>query len=202
MSYVCTRQDRHSTTRYPPPPPCQGIIAVSIFAMPWCWQLLAPTGTIATVLPNPSAKTTSRGLRQHCLCLVWADSCGGVSNSIELRPSAFFHFILALFRRCTLFALPAWIVDGRHHLAIFPLPCHLIGIAIIPSPLHCLCWSGTMPLSLCPCLAGTICASAPPPLPLPLPPHYSYLLGIALKVCSLHWMHPLLPFLPMLTPIL
>jgi hypothetical protein len=35
-----------------------------------------------TVLPNPSMKTSSKDLGQRCLCLVWADFYGGVSNYI------------------------------------------------------------------------------------------------------------------------
>ncbi len=113
--------------------------------------LSAPTGAIVTALLNPSTKTSSRGLRQCCLHLIWADFCGGVSNSIELSLVHIFHFILALCHRCTPFIPPASIIDGRPRLAISPLPCQFCREAIITLPLPCLCWSGAIvPLSFPP----------------------------------------------------
>jgi hypothetical protein len=67
-------------------------LMVLIFATQLCWRPLPPTGAIATALPNPSAKTSSRGLGQRCLRLIWADSCGGVSNSIVLSLVCIFPF--------------------------------------------------------------------------------------------------------------
>ncbi len=113
---------------------------------------MAPTGTIATALPNPSAKTSSRGLRQHCLRLVWVDSCGGVSISIVLSLVRICPFFILVLCRChTPFAPPVSMIDGRPHLAIFPLPCHFFGNTIDALPLPWLVWSGTIdPLPL-PC---------------------------------------------------
>ncbi len=167
---------------------------VSIFATPWNWRLLAPTGAVATALPNPSVKTSPRGLRQCRLRLVWADSCGGVSNSIVSSLVHIFPFFLVLCLCCTPFPPPASIVNGRPRLAIFPLPLHLFGDAILALPLPCLCQSGTMPSSPCSCLVDTIFASALSPPP----PRYPYLLAIAFDVRFSRCSHPLLPSLPTL----
>ncbi len=112
--------------------------------MPWHWQPLAYRGTIVTESPNLSTKTSSSGLRQCCLCLVWADSSGGVSSTVLTHLSIFVYFILALHHHCTPLAPPLLIIDGRHGLAILPLPCHFCGDTIVASPLPCLCWSGTI----------------------------------------------------------
>ncbi len=47
------------------------------FLPPWRWQMLACKGIIATVAFNPQATTSSRGLRQSCLRLVWVHSSRG-----------------------------------------------------------------------------------------------------------------------------
>ncbi len=54
------------------------------------------------------------------------------------------HFFFALLCHCTLFAPPALIIDGRPHLAVFPLPCHFCCDTIIALPFPCLCWSGAI----------------------------------------------------------
>jgi hypothetical protein len=71
---------------------------VSIFATPWHWRPLAHTGAILTAAPNPTTNTSSRGLRQCCLRLVWAASRGGGRNSIVLNVVCFslFYFSAAL----------------------------------------------------------------------------------------------------------
>ncbi len=58
---------------------------VVFFLPPWRWQMLACKGVIDTVAFNPRATTSSRGLRQSCLRLVWVHSSGGGSNSIVLN---------------------------------------------------------------------------------------------------------------------
>jgi hypothetical protein len=85
---------RYPTHHYPILVFYQGVF----FASPWCWQPLACKGTIPTVVPSPSATTSSRGLRQCCLRLVWADCSRGGSNSIELSIVHFclFYFSAAL----------------------------------------------------------------------------------------------------------
>ncbi len=60
-------------------------IKVSIFLPPWRWGPLASKGIIATVASNPSAKTSSRGLRQCCLRLDWVDSSRGASSVVLMR---------------------------------------------------------------------------------------------------------------------
>jgi hypothetical protein len=163
------------------------IITVSIFATPWCWQPLAPTGTIATALPNPSAKTSSRGLRQRCLRLVWADSCGGVRNSIVLNLVRILPFYFSAAPPLPPFC-PACVDCQRaptpshfpsplsslwqrhHHIALAsPLPvwCHAIIPLLLPCQHHlCICTTATtatIPLSPCHCHQHTslaLCASS------------------------------------------
>jgi hypothetical protein len=91
------------------------------------------------------------------------------------------------------FAPPASIINGCPHLAVFPLPPHLVGNVIFELPLPCLCRPGAMPSSPCPCFAETIFASAPLPPQLSL--QYPYLLAITINVRPSHWMCPLLPSL-------
>jgi hypothetical protein len=80
-------------TMYPTPHyPISVFYQKSIFASPWRWRLLACIGTIVTVAPYPSTNTSSRGLRQCRLCLVWADSSRGGSNNIVLSIVRFCLF--------------------------------------------------------------------------------------------------------------
>ncbi len=108
-------------------------------------SLAAAGSFIATVASNPWVTTSSRGLRQSWLCLVWVHFTKGRSNSIVLSVvGIFFNFILALHLHCTPFAPPALIANGSPRLAILPLPCHLCGDAICALPSPHLCWSGAI----------------------------------------------------------
>ncbi len=192
-SYICKSWDE---VPYFSLPSCHVIITVSIFATPWCWWPLAPTGTIATASPNPSTKTSSRGLRQCPPCLVWSDSCGGVSNSIELSLVQIFTFYFSavppLHPLC-----PAWVDHWRvpspsrftSHLSILPWRhfCTALAMPVLVRHHHPLVLALSM-LSLYP-----YCCHCH------LPPRYSYLLAIAANI-SLHRTHPLLPSLPTLMP--
>ncbi len=77
--------------------------------------------------PNPSMKTSFIGLKQSCLCLVWADSSGGVSSIVLpcLVP------LFCLFKCCAAITPfhPACVDHQR-----VPLPSHF------PSPLSLLSW--------------------------------------------------------------
>ncbi len=134
-------------------PSCHVVITVSIFATPWCWRLLTSTGAIATALPNPSTKTSSRGFRQGCLCLVWADSCGGVSNSIVLSLVRSFPFCFRavpplhpFHPACvdcqwtpspSCFPYPLSPLWQCHHCIALALPLLVWRHAIVPLPLPC-----------------------------------------------------------------
>ena len=144
-----------------------------LFLPPWRWQLLAPTGAITTALPNPSAKTSSRGLRQCCLRLVLAYSRGGASSIIltHLVRFCLFHFSAALLlypfcpacidnQRAPLlshFPSPLSLLLWHHNCIAFALPvlvqhhCPLALASLMPSSYlhhshrHCLC---NMPILL------------------------------------------------------
>jgi hypothetical protein len=116
----------------------------SIFATPWHWQPLARAGTIVTAAPNPSANTSSRGLRQCLLCLVWADSSGEVCHIVltHLVHFCLFHFSAAppLYPFCPACIDNRWAPLPSH----FPSPLSLCHDTIIASPLPRLCWSGAI----------------------------------------------------------
>ncbi len=123
------------------------------FATPWCWRPLAPKGATTTVSPNPSAKNSSRGLRQCCLSLVRADSCGGVSNSIVLSLVHIFPFYFSGVqplhpfcpvcvdpRRAPLpsrFPSPSSSLWQRHCRIALALPVPVWRHANVPLPLPC-----------------------------------------------------------------
>ncbi len=153
-----------------------------------CWPLHVP-------LPQ-HCPIQAQSFIQCRLCLVWADSCERVSNSIVLSLVSIFSFyfsaLLLLHPIC-----PAC-VDRRWEPLPSCFPSHPSpfwhAIVALPSPR--LCRSGAMPSSPCSFLAGTIFKSAPPP---PLQ-QYPYLLAITIDVRLLHLTHPLLPSLLMLMP--
>ncbi len=143
LSYV-----RRSWNRYPTPHyPILAFYQVVYFATPWCWLPLARRGTIVTAAPNPSTSTSSKGLRQCCLCLVWVGSKGGASRSSTVY-NCLVHISLIFFSTaphcCTLLALPSLIIDRHPCLVVLPLPPHLCGNTFIAVPLSCLCWSGAI----------------------------------------------------------
>ncbi len=102
--------------------------SLMVFLPPWRWWPLPPTGAITTALPNPSAKTSSKCLRQHCLCLVWSDSRGGASSIVLTRLIRFLIFYFSA-------ALPLY---PFHPACIDSQPVPLL--SCFPSPSSLLSW--------------------------------------------------------------
>ncbi len=176
-------ETRYPTPHYPISVFYWGVRSLGIFTSPWHWRLLACTGAFFTAAPNPSANPSSRGLRQCCLCLVWADSSRGGSNSIVLSVV---HFCLFYFSSAPpLHPICPACNDRRQG----PSPSHFpSSITSVVTPLlHCPCLAcaGPAPLSPCPCLIDAINVSVPPSPPPPL--RYAYLLTIAAYVHPSHW---------------
>ncbi len=94
-------------------------IAVSIFAT----MMLAAAGSYRHhhhSVPNPSTKTSSKGPRQYCLPLVWADSTGGASSIVLTHLVHFCLFYFSAAPPLHLFC-PAcvdhWLVPSPSHLS-------------------------------------------------------------------------------------
>ncbi len=156
-------------------PFCHVVITVPLFAIPWCWQPMAPVGLIATLTPNPSTKTSSRGLRQCCICLVWADSCGGVSNSIVLSLVCVFPFYFSAMLLLHPFypsCVNHWRTPSHSHFfsPLSPLwQCHYCIALALPG----LVWHNHhLALALLAPLSHPHCCYHHWPISLPLPPTY------------------------------